>query len=140
LTVKLDRSIIDAVDPTMQWKHAKTLLIYGLVLNSPAILIWLPGFGMLFFLPFLYWINLPGTYLNSWIGKPHYDVQEFGIVPQTPLAWFLIVAAWMLPALAMTALSAWLPELKWRFSVRTLLILTTIVAAILGLLLWASGQ
>jgi hypothetical protein len=118
----------------MQRKHAKNLLIYGLLLNSPAILIWVPGFGMLFFLPFLYWINLPGKFLESWIGKPHYNVQEFGVVPQTPLAWFLIVAAWMLPAIVLTALSACLPELQWRFSLHTLLIITTIVAIILGLI------
>jgi hypothetical protein len=118
----------------MRWKHAKTLLTFGLLLNSPAILVWLPPLKLLFFLPFLYWINLPGRYLERWIGKPHYEIHEFGVLPQTPLAWLLIVAAWMLPALALTAATACLPDLKWHFGLRSLLIAITIVAIILGLI------
>jgi hypothetical protein len=45
------------------------------------------------------------------------------------------------PALVLAVLSAALGICRpYRFSLRTLLILTTIVAAILGLVVWASGQ
>ncbi len=115
-------------------KHVKHLLILTAVLNSPAILFWIPGLGMLFILPFFFWINIPALWfgLAKLIGKPHYEISAFGASPQTPLAWLLIVGFWTLLAFGLTVMAAYVPELKWRFSLRTLLIATTVVALVLG--------
>jgi hypothetical protein len=113
-------------------------LILLAILNGPAILFLIPGFGVLFFLPFLIWINIPGTFLAKVIGPPHFIIQKFGVTPQTPLAWFLTVTFWTLLAFGLTFASAYLPEVKLRFTLRTLLIVITLVAFALGLIVWAS--
>jgi hypothetical protein len=45
--------------------------------------------------------------------------------------WFIIAVAGLLAAL---------PWLRWRFSLRTLLIGMTVVAVVLGLVIWAAGR
>jgi hypothetical protein len=46
---------------------------------------------------------------------------------------------WFLAALAGTfAIAPWIPWLKWRFSLRTLLLATTAVALLLGLIIYAT--
>lgn len=40
------------------------------------------------------------------IGKPHYDIQEFGVMPLTPLSWILIVSFWILMAVVLTLVTA----------------------------------
>jgi len=79
-------------------------LVWVALLNWPAILIYIPGFQLISFIPFLFWINIPALWLGlaRTIGQPHYDIQEFGALPQTPLAWFLIVAFWLLVAAVLT--------------------------------------
>lgn len=56
--------------------------------------------------------------------------------PQGPR---VVISHW-LPALIFAALAIvpWLRQLRWRFTLRTLLIATTLVAALLGLVTWLS--
>lgn len=116
-------------------KHLKNLLILAAVLNSPAILIWIPAIGTLFLLPFSFWVNVPAMFFGvaDLVGKQHYEISAFGASPQTALGWFLIAAFWTLLAIALTVIAAYVPELKWRFSLRTLLIAATLFAVVLGL-------
>ncbi len=53
--------------------------------------------------------------------------------------WQVAVALW-LPALisGVIAVAPWTRQLYWRFSLRTLLIATTLVAVVLGLIVWAA--
>jgi hypothetical protein len=53
-------------------------------------------------------------------------------------AWF--VPYWFLVILSafITAVTGWLPWKRWRFSVRTLIVATTLVAVVLGLIVWFS--
>jgi hypothetical protein len=123
-------------------KHVKSLLIFALVLNSPGILYWLPQAGVLFLFPILFWINVPAAWcgIGEWLGPGHFDLSAFGYSPLTPWAWLAIVAFWLVPALGLTVLNAYWPWQartgKWRFSVRTLLVVMTMVAVALGLLVW----
>ena len=121
-------------------KHLKNLLLLAAVLNSPAILSWIPGLKAVFFLPFLFWINIPALWLGlaSWAGRRHFDVQEFGAIPLTPLAWLLIVGFWTLVAAGLTLLAAGVPRLKRRFGLRTLFIAMTLMAVVLGLVCYAA--
>jgi hypothetical protein len=52
--------------------------------------------------------------------------------------WVLVCTYWI-PTLLTTALSVvpWLGKIRWRYSLRTLLIATTLVAVVLGLIVWA---
>lgn len=80
----------------MNRKHLKTFLIWMALLNWPPILnaIPFPFCRLLGFLPFLLWVNIPALWagLAKLTGKPHFDIQEFGAMPLTPLAWLLIAA------------------------------------------------
>jgi hypothetical protein len=80
----------------------KTFLIWSVFLNWPPILVWIPPVRGLCFLPFLFWINIPALWLGlaRLFGHPHYDIQEFGALPQTVFAWMLIVIFWLLVAVA----------------------------------------
>lgn len=114
----------------MNRKDIKTFLIWLAILNWPPVLIhiseWfsrLPHYSMpvsflklLSGLPYLLWINIPALWLGlaRGIGKPHYDIQEFGALPQTVLAWGLIAAFWILVAIGLTFLTAVYPGLLYR--------------------------
>lgn len=89
-------------------KHVKTFLIWLALLNWPPILILVPPLRGLCFLPYIFWINIPALWLGlaKLIGKPHYDIQEFGAMPQTPLAWALIASFWILLAAGLTLATA----------------------------------
>jgi hypothetical protein len=61
-----------------------------------------------------------------------------------PLLYFLIKPtyvsiSWLYPVLIVGAVTGipWLHKLRWRFSLRTLLIATTLVALVLGLIVYA---
>ena len=120
-------------------KHVKDFLIFELLLNSPGIL-YLTPFGPLVFLPLLWWINIPSMWLGmgKWLGPAHFELGAFGYLPLTLWAWLSIVVFWTVPALVLTVLQAFLPQPKreWRFSLRSLLVAMTIVAVVLGLLMW----
>jgi uncharacterized membrane protein YvlD (DUF360 family) len=98
----------------MNRKHINTFLIWMALLNWPPILIGIPFplCRLLGFLPFLFWINIPALWLGlaKLIGKPHYDIQEFGAMPLTPLSWVLIAVFWFLAAIILTIFSAFLSE------------------------------
>jgi hypothetical protein len=54
-----------------------------------------------------------------------------------PTAGMIIVPLWFLTGLAaILAVAPWIRPLSWRFSLRTLLIVTTLVAVMLGLIVW----
>lgn len=95
----------------MNRQHLKTLLTWVAILNWPPVLILVPPtiIQMVSFLPYLFWINIPGHWLGIAlvIGEPHFGISAFGALPQTPLSWVLIVGFWVLVAAAATIL----PEL-----------------------------
>jgi hypothetical protein len=47
----------------------------------------------------------------------------------------LILPFWLLTITAATSIA--LPWLRWRFSLRTMLVVTTVIAAVLGMVVWA---
>ena len=100
----------------MKKKHVKTFLIWVALLNWPPVLIWVPLLHLLCFLPYLFWINVPALWLGlaRFVGKPHYDIQEFGAMPLTPLSWILIAGFWALMALGLTILTAFIRGLLQR--------------------------
>jgi len=89
-----------------------TFLIWLAFFNWPPILVWIPFLGAACFLPFLFWINIPALWLGlaDLVGKPHFIVEEFGAVPQTPFAWILIAAFWTIAALCMTIITGLIVE------------------------------
>jgi hypothetical protein len=99
----------------MKAKHIRIFLIWLIVLNMPALFVstGIGFFRLLFFLPYLFWINIPGLWLGlaKAIGQPHYDIEAFGALPQTPLAWGLILIFWIVVAVAITALTIRFPKL-----------------------------
>ena len=76
---------------------------------------------------FWYW----GWYKNQNIRNSDVKVQIYGYRTRLPIWPFAICAC-----AAMTL--PWLPWLPWRFSLRTLLIATTLITLALGLIVWAS--
>jgi hypothetical protein len=90
-------------------------------------------------------IMTTGFYLKSFGIPPEDDDGRslsqwgFGIKTKNSPATYLTVPHWSL-VLMTTMLSGvpWLPWLPYRFSLRTLLIATTLVAIVLGLVVWAS--
>ncbi len=100
----------------MERKHIKTFVTWLAFFNWPPVLIWVPPLRLVCFLPLLLWINVPalGLGLAKAVGQPHYDVQEFGAMPQTPLAWILIAGFWSLLSLGLTVATAHFPGLVYR--------------------------
>jgi hypothetical protein len=97
----------------MKRKHVKTFLIWMVVLNWPPLL-WLTQYDflrLLCMLPYLFWINIPALWLGiaKLIGKPHYDIQEFGAMPLTVFSWVPIIAFWVLVAIGLSVLTAYFP-------------------------------
>jgi hypothetical protein len=61
-------------------------------------------------------------------------VAGFG-VRLAPNTWSIAVPHWF--AVVLFATLATLPWIRWRFTIRTLLIVTTLVAVVLGLIVWS---
>jgi hypothetical protein len=76
------------------------------------------------------WNKLPWSARVLRIG-----VLRNGAITSILLPHFLFVAMTILAAAA-----PWIPNWKWRFSIRTLLIFTTVVAVVLGLIVWTSRK
>jgi len=72
-----------------------------LLLHVPPLLMLIPVLGALAFLPWLFWINIPGIPMAA-LGVPFFDIQEFGAVPKGGLAWLLIVLFWVAVAFCLT--------------------------------------
>lgn len=92
----------------MKKRLVKNFLVWTAFFNWPPVLYAIPAFGTLFLLPFLFWLNIPAQWfgLAKLVGAQHFEISEFGAMPQTPLAWILIVAFWVMVAIAFTLLSA----------------------------------
>ena len=120
-------------------RHLRNFVIFELLLNSPGIVFVTPLWPLMF-LPLLFWINIPTAWfgLGKWSEPAHFELGAFGYLPLTPWAWFLIVVFWTVPAVVLMVLQAFLPQPKrgWRFSLRSLLIVMTVVAVVLGMLMW----
>jgi hypothetical protein len=98
----------------MKWKYVIILFFWLALMNWPLVLMLIPLPRLpCLFMPFLLWINIPALWLGlaKTIGQPHYDIQEFGALPQTPLAWILIAAFWSLLAIGITVVIAATVEL-----------------------------
>jgi hypothetical protein len=76
--------------------------------------------------------------LSSWMANPQYlNRVRFGITRNPNLA--IIVPCWLLTATsAALSILPWLPWIRCKFSLRTLLIATTLAAVGLGLIVAAS--
>jgi hypothetical protein len=110
----------------MKRKHVIIFLIWLALLNWPPVVVWIPFLRPLCSVPclhwinifalYLYWVNIPAVWLGlaKSIGQRHYDIQEFGALPQTAFAWFLIAAFWILVAIVLTAATAQFPRLLYR--------------------------
>jgi hypothetical protein len=91
-----------------------------------------------------YWIgNRPSQVMATWdADTPFWALVRYDPAFKTPThvstipTWFAV----LLSASLAIATSAWIRHLRWRFSLRTLLIATTLVAAVLGLIVWATRQ
>jgi len=72
------------------------------------------------------------------IKGPHYSLLGFGYKDEAfTLAKILFIPSWFSVLLFMClSAAAWIPW-KWRFSLRTLLIATTLIAVVLGLVVYA---
>ena len=103
LSMPLDKT---AMKPTF----VKSFLIWVALLNWPPLLFWIPSLLPLTFLPYLFWINIPALFLGlaKIFGPAHYDVQEFGAIPQTVFAWTCIVVFWLFIAAMLTAMTGFL--------------------------------
>jgi hypothetical protein len=97
-------------------RTVRTFLIWTALLNWPPLLIWVPFLRLACFFPLLLWINIPALWLGlaRLIGKPHYDVQEFGAMPLTPFSWILLAGFWVAVAIGLTILTASFPGLMYR--------------------------
>ncbi len=93
---------------TMKKTHVVTFLVWLVVLNSPPVLVRVPFLGLPFFIPALFWINIPALWLGlaDAMGRAHYDIQEFGAMPLTPLSWIAIAVFWSVVAVVLTAVTA----------------------------------
>jgi hypothetical protein len=87
-------------------------------------------------------INIQGGYTDQFVitfnqrletPAPVYSFLGFGYSPH--IIWPQVILPLWFPALSFAAL-AWLIHLQWQFSLRTLLIVTTLVAVVLGLIVW----
>jgi len=56
----------------------------------------------------------------------------------SPSTWIIFFPYWFPTLLAAVAAVATAPWLRWQFSLRTLLIATTLVAVVLGVIVWMS--
>ena len=86
-------------------RNLKLFFSITLLLNLSPLFIFIPinKLKLLAFIPYLFWINIPGIPLAR-LGVPFYEIHEFGAVPQNPAGWALIVIFWILIAGLLTLL------------------------------------
>jgi hypothetical protein len=80
----------------------------------------------------------PGVpYRPEWAGQTNYYGFRYNMYSNA--SWNVSAPAWMVAVLLATVIApvATVPWLRWRFTLRTLLIATTLVAVVLGLVVWA---
>jgi hypothetical protein len=95
-------------------KYIKLFLLWLALFNWPMVLIWVPFLRLPCFLPALFWINIPALWcgLAKTIGEPHFKIEEFGAMPLTPFSWILITLFWVVLAVIMTVVTAFIQERK----------------------------
>jgi hypothetical protein len=72
---------------------------------------------------------MPGTIPRAWGFSSGNNGTSLRFPHRLPIAVFSVLAA-----------APWIRELRWRFSLRTLLIATTLIAVVLGLIVWMLGR
>ena len=84
----------------------KRFLIISLIFNLPPILA-ITKIGLLF-LPLLFWANIPvlWTGIATAMGNTHFEIKEFGALPQTALAYAIIIIFWLLIAALITLITS----------------------------------
>lgn len=91
----------------MNWRtiSIKRFLLLSLILNLPPIFA-ITKIGFLF-LPLLFWINIPvlWTGIAKALGDTHFKIEEFGAMPQSILAYAIIIAFWLVIAALVTLIS-----------------------------------
>lgn len=76
----------------------KRFLVLSLLLNLP------PIFAVIkirvLFLPLLFWVNIPvlWTGIAESMGNTHFKIEEFGAMPQSILAYAVVIIFWLLIA------------------------------------------
>jgi hypothetical protein len=82
-------------------------------------------------------LHIPGPITFRYDGNEVYLPNSFWGFGRT--AGMVAAPYWFPVAIVATiAVLPWMRELKWRFSLRTLLIATTLVALVLGLIVWGA--
>ena len=66
----------------------------------------------------------------SFLQKPFRGFYDYGRSSLQMPYWMAVILT------AATGMAVWIPQWRWRFSLRTLLIATTLVAVVLGLIVW----
>ena len=95
----------------------------------------------------LCWVKPPDLAHDSWIfrsettDQPIIEKIEMGYLGlKTEKTWygrlFAVSHRTLLFAAVLLTAAPWLRSLRWRFSMRTLLIVTTLVAVVLGMIVW----
>jgi hypothetical protein len=62
----------------------------------------------------------------------------FGVYKNASDFWVMIPYWFLVVAIATLGTAPWIRKLRWRFSLRTLLIATTLIGVVLGLIVWLS--
>jgi hypothetical protein len=62
----------------------------------------------LLFLPLLFWVNIPvlWTGIAKAMGNAHFEIKEFGALPQTVSAYAIIIIFWFLIAVLITLITS----------------------------------
>ena len=90
----------------LQTFSMKRLLLISFLLNLPPILA-VTKIGILF-LPLLFWVNIPvlWTGIAKAMGDTHFVIKEFGAMPQSVLAYTIIILFWLLVAGLLTLITS----------------------------------
>jgi hypothetical protein len=78
---------------------------------------------------------------SSDVKFPESSFLGFHFAVENASRWIALVPHWFVILLAVTfAAVPWVHKIRWRFSLRTLLIATTLVAVVLGLVVYAASD
>ena len=84
----------------------RRFLLLSFIFNLPPILA-ITKIGLLF-LPLLFWANIPvlWTGIATAMGNTHFEIKEFGALPQTVSAYAIIIIFWLLIAALITLITS----------------------------------
>lgn len=84
------------------------------------------------------WTLFSYSHTSDWDADGHDTLYPWGWIT-SDVGYALIVTYWfVVVASAICAAVPWLRWLPWRFSLRTMLLATTAIAVVLGLVVWAT--